>query len=101
MRIYVGNLSYSTSQDAVREVFEEYGTVKHVTIVTDRETGRSRGFGFVEMSSDQEARAAIEGLNGTELAGRALTVNAAQPRAGRGDRPSVAGGKVGASDDRW
>ena len=100
MRIYVGNLSYETPQVAVREVFEQFGTVKHVTIVTDRETGRSRGFGFVEMSSDEEARAAIDGLSGVELAGRALTVNEAKPRAARAERPSVGGG-VGVSDDRW
>jgi RNA recognition motif-containing protein len=99
MRIYVGNLSYETSQGDVRDVFEQFGTVKHVSIVTDRDTGRSRGFGFVEMSGDEEARAAIDGLSGVELAGRLLTVNEAKPRAARGERPAVGDG-VPVADDR-
>ncbi len=85
--LYVGNLSFSVTSDKLREVFEEYGTVSSASVVTDRETGRSRGFGFVEMSDGAEA--AINGLNGTDLDGRALTVNEARPRA---ERPSRGGG---------
>lgn len=85
--LYVGNLSFSVTSDKLREVFEEYGTVASASVVTDRETGRSRGFGFVEM--DDGAEAAINGLNGTDLDGRALTVNEARPRA---ERPSRGGG---------
>jgi len=85
--LYVGNLSFSVTSERLREVFEEYGTVSSASVVTDRETGRSRGFGFVEMSDGAEA--AINGLNGTDLEGRALTVNEARPRA---ERPSRGGG---------
>ena len=78
--IYVGNLSYNTDEDALRTVFEEYGTVDRVALIKDRETGRSRGFGFVEMADDAEGEAAIEALNGQQLDGRPLTVNEARPR---------------------
>lgn len=84
MNIYVGNLSWNTREDDLREAFEAYGDVSSVSIITDRETGKSRGFGFVEMPSDSEARAAIAGLNGTEFDGRNLTVNEARPREDRG-----------------
>ncbi|HBE34736.1 MAG TPA: RNA-binding protein [Cyanobacteria bacterium UBA11368] len=88
MSIYVGNLSYKVSQQDLSDVFSEYGTVKRVQIPTDRETGRSRGFGFVEMGSDAEETAAIEALDGAEWMGRELKVNKAKPRE---DRKSSAG----------
>jgi RNA recognition motif-containing protein len=80
MSIYVGNLSYDVSQEDLNTVFAEYGTVKRVQLPTDRETGRMRGFGFVEMSNDAEEAAAIEALNGAEWMGRDLKVNKAKPR---------------------
>lgn len=80
MSIYVGNLSYQVTQDDLNAVFAEYGTVKRVQLPTDRETGRIRGFGFVEMSSDAEEEAAIESLDGAEWMGRDLKVNKAKPR---------------------
>ncbi len=80
MKIYVGNLSFSTDEGAVREKFAEFGEVEEVALPTDRETGRPRGFGFVTMTNDEEAKAAIAALNGTELDGRALNVNEARPR---------------------
>ncbi len=80
MSIYVGNLSYDVTQDDLTSVFAEYGTVKRVQIPNDRETGRPRGFGFVEMSSDAEEDAAIEALDGAEWMGRTLRVNKAKPR---------------------
>ena len=85
-KLYVGNLSYDTSNDTLQEMFEAFGTVQSAQIIMDRETGRSKGFGFVEMGSDQEAQAAINGLNGKESGGRALTVNEARPREDRGGR---------------
>ena len=80
MNIYVGNLSYEMTEDALREAFAEYGDVSSVKILSDRETGRSRGFGFVEMSSQSEGEAAIAQLNGKELGGRTLRINEARPR---------------------
>jgi len=80
MSIYVGNLSYDVTQDDLTSVFAEYGTVKRVQIPNDRETGRPRGFGFVEMESDAEEDAAIEALDGAEWMGRSLRVNKAKPR---------------------
>lgn len=80
MSVYVGNLSYEVTQDDLSSVFGEYGTVKRVQIPTDRETGRPRGFGFVEMESDAEEDAAIEALDGAEWMGRSLRVNKAKPR---------------------
>ena len=80
MDIYVGNLSYDTSDSQLNEVFQQKGQVNRATVVKDRVTDRSRGFGFVEMPVPEEAREAIESLNGTELDGRALTVNEARPR---------------------
>jgi RNA recognition motif-containing protein len=82
--IFVGNLSFGATEDAVRSMFEAYGTVDRVSVVTDRETGRARGFGFVEMSSDDEAERAIAALNGRELDGRALNINEARPKEDRG-----------------
>tara|TARA_B100001750_G_scaffold103062_1_gene81490 strand:- start:2557 stop:2802 length:246 start_codon:yes stop_codon:yes gene_type:complete len=80
MNVYVGNLSYDLSEEDLKTAFEEYGEVTSAKIISDRYSGRSKGFGFVEMSSDDEAKAAIEGLAGKELAGRAIVVNEARPR---------------------
>ncbi|MDP6339190.1 MAG: RNA-binding protein [Candidatus Marinimicrobia bacterium] len=80
MNIYTGNLSYEVSEDDLKSAFEEFGEVASAKIISDRYTGRSKGFGFVEMPSDEEANAAIEALSGKELAGRALVVNEARPR---------------------
>ena len=82
-KIYVGNLSYDTTEDQLRQIFGEHGEVSSVNIITDRETGRPRGFGFVEMEG---ADAAISALNETEVGGRTLTVNEARPRRERSDR---------------
>ena len=99
-KIYVGNLSYSTTDDALRSAFSAFGGVRDATILKDRETGRSRGFGFVEMEDDDQAVAAIEGLNGSQLDGRTLTVNEARPREGsRGGRGGGGGG--GGGGRRW
>jgi RNA recognition motif-containing protein len=84
MSIYVGNLSYEVTQENLNEVFAEYGSVKRVQLPTDRETGRLRGFGFVEMGSEAEETAAIEALDGAEWMGRDLKVNKAKPREDRG-----------------
>ena len=84
MSIYVGNLSYDVTEDNLNAVFAEYGTVRRVQIPTDRETGRVRGFGFVEMSSEDEEASAIEALDGAEWMGRDLKVNKARPREERG-----------------
>ncbi len=86
MNIFVGNLSYSCTEDELREAFEQYGEVSSARIILDRETQRSRGFGFVEMSNDNDARAAVEALEGYSLAGRNIRVNEARPREDR--RPS-------------
>jgi len=80
MNIYVGNLAWSTTEDELKTLFEGYGTVESVRIITDRESGRSKGFGFVEMSDESEARKAMEELNGKEVSDRALRVNEARPR---------------------
>lgn len=83
--IYVGNLSYDTTEERIKEIFAAFGTVDRVSIITDRMTGRPRGFGFVEMSDQAAAQAAVDGLNGTDLDGRTLTVNQARPRTERRD----------------
>ena len=88
--IFVGNLSFGATEDGVRSMFEAHGTVDRVSIVTDRDTGQARGFGFVEMSNDAEGDKAIAALNGAELGGRALNVNEARPKT---DRPSGGGGR--------
>jgi len=85
MKIYVGNLSYDAAEDELRQAFANYGEVVNVNVVKDRNTGRSRGFGFVEMSSDDEGQAAIDGLNGTDLLGRSLNVNVARERTERSE----------------
>jgi cold-inducible RNA-binding protein len=82
--IFVGNLSFGATEDAVRGLFESYGTVDRVSIVTDRDTGQARGFGFVEMRNGDEAQKAIAGLNSRDLDGRAMNVNEARPKEDRG-----------------
>lgn len=85
--IYIGNLPFSATEAQVRELFEQHGTVEVVRFITDRDTGRPRGFGFVEMDDDAAAQAAMDALNGTDMDGRALTVNEARPRPERRERP--------------
>lgn len=80
MNIFVGNLAFTTTEQDLRQLFEPYGTVDTIRIMTDRDTGRARGFGFVEMPDNRAAESAIDALNGTSLAGRVLTVNEARPR---------------------
>jgi RNA recognition motif-containing protein len=82
--IYVGNLTWDATADDLLALFQPFGAVGRAQVITDRETGRSRGFGFVEMDNDQEAQTAIDGLNGTPFRGRPLTVNEARPRENRG-----------------
>jgi RNA recognition motif-containing protein len=92
-KLYVGNLTYGVSDSALQQMFEPFGTVVSAQVIMDRDTGRSKGFGFVEMKSDQEAQAAIAGLNGKEVDGRALTVNEAKPKPeGGGGRGGYGGG---------
>jgi RNA recognition motif-containing protein len=88
-KLYVGNLAYSVSDDALQQRFAEFGSVSSAKVMMDRDTGRSKGFGFVEMGSDAEAQAAIRGLNGKSVDGRALVVNEARPKE---DRPGGFGG---------
>lgn len=85
MNIYVGNIAYNMSDDELRAVFENFGHVDSARIITDRDTGRSKGFGFVEMPDDDQAAEALEALNGSEIMGRALTVNEARPKKPRND----------------
>ncbi|HEY7334710.1 MAG TPA: RNA-binding protein [Bryobacteraceae bacterium] len=99
--IFVGNLSFDVTEDAVRALFQEYGTVERVSLITDRDTGRARGFGFVEMPNNAEADRAIAELNGRELDGRALNINEARPKT---ERASGGGGGYragGRSRSRW
>ncbi len=101
--IFVGNLSFGATEDSLRSMFESYGTVDRVNIVTDRDSGQSRGFAFVEMSQDAEGERAINGLNGKDLDGRTLNVNEARPKTegggGGGGRRSGGGG--GGGRQRW
>ena len=92
MNIYVGNLSYDTGNEELREAFAQYGQVDDARVVEDKYTGRSRGFGFVEMANDSEAQKAIEELNGTDLQSRTINVNEARPREDRGGRGGGGGG---------
>jgi RNA recognition motif-containing protein len=94
-KLYVGNLAYSVGNSELEEMFAAYGSVQSAQVIMDRDTGRSKGFGFVEMESDQEARAAISALNGKELEGRTLTVNEARPREDRGGGGGGRGGYGG------
>ena len=99
--IFVGNLDFAATDSSVRAIFEEYGTVDRVNLVTDRDTGRSRGFAFVEMSNTEEADRAIASLNGAEFGGRALNVNEARPKAqGGGSRGSGGGFRNGGGFSR-
>lgn len=86
LKIYVGNLSYQTTEEGLRSAFSAFGAVSSVAIIRDRETGQSRGFAFVEMADNQQGLAAIEGLNGSQMDGRTLTVNEARPRSGDSGR---------------
>jgi cold-inducible RNA-binding protein len=90
-KLYVGNLTYSTTASDLQQLFEQHGTVQSAQVCTDRDTGRSKGFGFVEMDTGEEAQAAISALNGQEVNGRALTVNEAKPREDRGGPRSSSG----------
>ncbi len=92
-KLYVGGLPYAVTEDRLQEIFSAHGTVESARVITDRFTGRSRGFGFVEMSSEEEAQTAIDALNGSDLEGRSLTVNEARPQEKR------SGG--GGGRDRW
>jgi RNA recognition motif-containing protein len=95
MNIYVGNLSYEATEEDLRQAFSAFGTVTNATVIKDRDSGRSKGFGFVEMASDTEAQAAIAGLNGKDVKGRALKINEARPRteAPRGNQRRPGGGE--------
>ena len=99
-RLYVGNLSFHTSSDAVRDAFAQYGEVSEVHLVTDRQTGQARGFGFVTMGTAEAAQAAIAGMNGANLDGRGLRVNEAEERQGGGGRGFGAGGGFGGGGKR-
>src|SRR5689334_6296571 len=99
-KLYVGNLTYGVTDSTLSQLFEAHGSVQSAQVIMDRDTGRSKGFGFVEMSSDAEAQAAIQALNGKEVEGRALTVNEAKPRedrggGGGGGRGGYGGGRGG------
>jgi cold-inducible RNA-binding protein len=115
--IFVGNLSFNTNEDELRQLFESFGQVDRVSIMTDRDTGRSRGFGFVEMASNEDGEKAIAGLNGSQVGGRTINVNEARPKAERGgggggggfgggggggrERGGRGGGGGGGRRDRW
>jgi cold-inducible RNA-binding protein len=111
--IFVGNLSFNTAEEELRQLFEPFGQVDRVSIMTDRDTGRSRGFGFVEMASNEDGEKAIASLNGSQVGGRTINVNEARPkteRSGgggggggrdRGDRGGRGGGGGGRGRDRW
>jgi cold-inducible RNA-binding protein len=107
-KLYVGNMSYTVTSETLQQVFGAYGKVETADVIMDRETGRSKGFGFVEMSTDAEAAAAIAATNGMDVDGRALTVNEARPQAprtggggfGGGDRGGSRGGGFGGGGDR-
>ena len=99
VNIFVGNLAFTVTEQDVRELFAPYGVVDRINLITDRETGRPRGFGFVEMADDQAAQEAIRALNGQELAGRALNVSEARQREER--RPSGGGPRGGGGGRRW
>jgi cold-inducible RNA-binding protein len=108
MKLYVGNLSFQTSSEDLQQLFAQAGTVESASVVEDRDTGRSRGFGFVEMASKEDGEKAIQQFNGTDLNGRNLTVNEARPREDRGNRGGGGGGRGGyggggggGGRDRW
>ena len=93
MKIYVGNMPYSTNSEELSELFGQYGRVAEANVIMDRDTGRSKGFGFVDMPNDEEAREAIGALNSSQLSGRTLRVSEARPRTDRGDRGGRGGGR--------
>ncbi len=97
MKLYVGNLSFETTENEIRELFGQYGEVSEVNLITDRETGRLRGFGFVELADDNAGREAIGALDGKEFGSRQIKVNEAKPRADRGG----GGGGGGGQRQRW
>jgi RNA recognition motif-containing protein len=104
--IFVGNLSFGTTEQSIRSMFESYGSVDRVNVVTDRDTGQARGFAFVEMGVDSEGTAAIDGLNGRDLDGRTLNVNEARPKTDRGSGGGGGGyrggnGSGGGGRNRW
>ncbi len=108
--IFVGNLDFNTGEDELRQLFQTYGQVDRVSIMTDRDTGRSRGFGFVEMANAEEGEKAIAALNGSQVGGRTLNVNEARPKVDRGggggggggrDRGGRGGGGGGGGRNRW
>lgn len=102
MKLYVGNLSFQTSSQDLEQLFAGIGAVESATVVEDRETGRSRGFGFVEMASQEDGEKAIAELNGTEQGGREIKVNEAKPREDRGSRGGYGGGGYnGGRSNRW
>ena len=94
-KLYVGNLTYGVTDGTLAAMFEPHGTVESAQVIMDRDTGRSKGFGFVEMKTDQEAQAAIAALNGAQSGGRSLTVNEAKPREDRGGGRGGSGGRGG------
>lgn len=98
-KLYVGNLNYRTQEEDLRSLFAQYGDVSSVSIISDRDTGRSRGFGFVEMADESGAKSAEEALNGTDFEGRALKVNEARPR--ENNRGGGGGGRGGGYNDRY
>src|SRR5262249_49544280 len=103
-KLYVGNLAYSVTDSALEQMFAPHGTVESAQVIMDRDTGRSKGFGFVEMKTDQEAQAAIAGLSGKEVEGRQLTVNAGKPRedgGGGGGKGGYGGGRGGSGGRRY
>ncbi len=92
-KLYIGNLSFSTTDEGLSSLFAQFGTVESAKVITDRDSGRSKGFGFIEMSSPEEAQEAIEKLNGSQFDGRNLTVSEARPMAPKGDRGGGFGGR--------
>jgi len=109
-KLYVGNLPYTATESTLSTKFSEFGTVESIKLITDRDTGQSKGFGFVEMASDAEAKAVIEKLNGVDFEGRAMNVNEAKPKGDKGGRGGAGGrggyggngsGGYGGSGNRW
>ncbi|HTE21732.1 MAG TPA: RNA-binding protein [Candidatus Limnocylindria bacterium] len=100
-KLFVGGLPFSTTDEELSELFSAHGTVAYAKVITDRETGRSKGFGFVEFESDDEGKAAEKAMNGTEISGRSITVNEARPREERPRRDFGGGGGGGGNNRSW